>query len=177
MALNVEENLIVQSACTAILLLDLSSKNDDFVKSDFYRKMDSFFPNVKKFFEDGGIPIGNQGTMLMCLYTLLVLPKELISNRYQAEYEEINKFIPSITDNEIKDTYKIQGEYLRHIRNAIAHGRVIFNDGNPNNIKVTFKDEWNGAEFLITFSILQIPTLLLKLLAVHQKYIADINKK
>jgi hypothetical protein len=178
MIFNTEERSILQSAYTASLLMALSLVNDKFVKSDIFTTMTSAFP-IFKSFKNTGIVVGNQGTMLMCLYALLVLPKELISKKYQSEYDKIDKFIPSIADAGTKDTYETKGKYLHHIRNAVSHGKTNFDDMDPKNIKVIFQDEnvrkTPKPEFSIAFPVSVMPTLLLKLLEVHDKYIQDIN--
>lgn len=171
-----EMNLIIQSACTAALLMDLSLNSTEFINSSFFSTMQSSFPGVKQFFLDGGVQVGNQGTMLISLYALLVIPKELIFDQYKSEYRIIDQSIPFLSQGEIIDTYKTKGEYLRHIRNAVSHGRVVFNDSNPNNILVTFSDNYKqSAEFSISFEISKIPELILRLLGIHKKIAEELN--
>ncbi|GHU76633.1 hypothetical protein FACS189461_4430 [Spirochaetia bacterium] len=184
MSLNTEENLILESAFMASLLMDLIPATHEFVKSDFFKTMPSVTPGIKQAFADGKIGVGNQGTILMCLYALLVLPKELISTKYQSDYDSINTFIHSIAEggiSGIKDTYNKKGEYLRHIRNAISHGKIKFDDTTPGNIKVTFEDSDTmkppKSEFSITLPVLHIARLLDKLLEVSEKYLDDVEKR
>lgn len=164
----------MQSALTAILLRDLSKDNDAFISSDFYSNMPSDFPSVKAFFRQDGNGIGNQGTMLMELYALLVIPKELIGNQYQQDYALIDLFISNLARNMI-DTYPAKNQYIRHFRNSVSHARVEFDDTGKN---VTFNDtDNNNHSFTATFDVNEIETILLKLLEIHIKYIADISNR
>lgn len=80
-----EENLIIQSTCNAVLLLSLSMEGEEFIKSDFFKTLDFLFQKIKGMYESRQTGVGNQGMMLVCLYSLLVLPKELILDTYPDE--------------------------------------------------------------------------------------------
>lgn len=82
-----EKNLIVQGGLSATLLMALSLKSKEFVSSDFFEKemRQCLTSAMYDFYKEGRTEVGNQGTVLMCLYSLLVLPKELLYNKYQAE--------------------------------------------------------------------------------------------
>lgn len=82
-----------------------------------------------------------QGALLMFLYALLVIPKELIDiEEYKNKYAYINDWIKQSNISEAENTtYKYDKpliNYVRHIRNAVSHGNVEFEEGKY----VIFKD-------------------------------------
>ena len=180
MAYSTETNLIIQSALSAAFLMDLSNNSNTFVSSDFFRDMKVVFPEVKKYYQDGKTGIGNQGALLMCMYSLLVIPKELLGSKYKNNYVGIDKYIDS-KKVKLIDTYLSTGktpEYVRHMRNAVAHANVCFNDTDPSNILVAFKDRKNRkSKFEVTFSVKDIPEILIKMLdVIHTRYIVGVKQ-
>lgn len=169
-----ETNLIVQSACTAMLLMELSHNSKDFIKSDFFKNMSPNFPGVKQFLQNGDICIGNQGTVLMILYALLVLPKELISNKYKNEYQKINQEINLMKISYINTYLKDGDNFLKHMRNALSHGKIEFDDSNQKNILVTFNDDYKGQSFSVTFNTVNVAEISIKLLEINSQYIKDL---
>jgi len=117
-----EQNLIFQSYFSTVLSTEL--KNNDFLASDFFESMKFGSPWVKD--EISKIGIDNQGLLLMTLYSMLVIPKELIQNEFKSEYAEINKYLSTIAINTHSDygNDKPVVNYLNHIRNSVAHSRV-----------------------------------------------------
>lgn len=179
MAYSTETNLVIQSALSAAFLMDLSNNSDAFMSSEFFRDMEVLFPEVKKYYQDGNIKIGNQGALLMCMYSLLVIPKELLGSTYKSNYVVVDEYIDSKKVNLI-DTYlnaRKTPEYVRHMRNAVAHANVYFNDADSSNILVTFKDRKNRKlKFEVTFFVKDIPGILIKILRmIHTKYIVDVK--
>ncbi len=82
-----------------------------------------------------------QGALLMYLYALLVVPKELIDiEKYKNKYAYINNWIKLNNISEAENTtYKYDKpliNYVRHIRNAVSHGNVEFEESEY----VIFKD-------------------------------------
>lgn len=178
MPLTREESLVLQSGLTSVLLRDLDRHNDEFVDSNFFQEMSSDFPGVKEYYIKGATGVGNQGTMMMQLYALLVIPKELISAQFQTEYNDIDAYISKIAIN-ITDTYPLKNQFTRHLRNAVSHARAEFDDTDKNDIKVTFTDEDNrtGFRFSATFGLYEMSQILLKLLKIHQLYTEDIRRR
>jgi hypothetical protein len=146
-ALNDEDNLLIQSACSAVLILELA-KSDNFVKSDFFRQENFRYPECMNIFgslgETNKIQVGNQGSLLMVLYALLALPKEKLFTNLAQEFEDINIYIEkekidSSSAYQSDIDRKKQGkkwDYVRHIRNAVSHGCVEF----PGNNEIIFRD-------------------------------------
>lgn len=94
-------------------------------------------PEIKESLKS--IKIDNQGNLLITLYAMLVIPKQLIEDEFKNEYSTINDFLRLNTNN-TKTTYASDISsinYLRHIRNAVAHSQVSFE---PNNF-VEFSDK------------------------------------
>lgn len=156
-----EDNLILQSLLTVEFLEALSDIG--FLGTDLYKSL-VYSKRVRTEFSEIGI--GNQGSLLMFLYALLVIPKELVSNEFTDQYEIINSWLKDEAAS-IHSSYTNINE-LRHIRNAVAHARVEFI---PNDC-VIFKDEHpkTGATFELKLSLKKVGILINKLKATHQVY-------
>ena len=130
-----EDNLIIQTYCSVTLLAEL--RNNDFINSEFFEGMDFSLVGIKEAIRQIGID--NQGSALMALYAMLVLPREILKNRYETEYSGIQDFLIkhciNTTTNYPKDSPEV--DYLRHIRNSVAHARAEF----ESNETVRFIDE------------------------------------
>ena len=178
-----KENLIIQSTCNAVLLSSLSMKGEEFIKSDFFKNMDFLFPKIKGMYESGQTGVGNQGMMLVCLYSLLVLPKELILNTYPDEYKKVNTWINEHKEKTETDTYP-SGRYaedfkhIYHLRNAVSHGNVEFDDANRKNIICIFTDKDNaGHEYRLKLSTSNVGCLVRELCHAQQRYMDDIVER
>ena len=178
-----EENLIIQSTCNAVLLAALSINSAEFIKSDFFKSMDFLFPKIKGMYESGQTGVGNQGMVLVCLYSLLVLPKELILNTYPGEYKKVNNWINEHKEETEIDTYPL-GRYaedlkhIRHLRNAVSHGNVEFDDANRENVICIFKDKDNvGHEYQLKLSTSHVGCLVRELCLAQQKYMDDLIER
>ena len=121
--LNDKDNLILQMFASIIMLVELQTK--DFTKSEYFKSLQFENPGIKKIIEMIGI--GNQGVLLMSLYGMLVLPRELdLQTEYPNDYKNVNDFTKSKATN-VQTTYRSDQpniDYLRHIRNAVAHSKV-----------------------------------------------------
>lgn len=121
------------------------------------------------------IGIDNQGSALIALYVMLVIPKEIIFKRYTREYEDIRTFLESHTENTSSsynsDNPKI--DFLRHIRNAVAHSRIEFR---PKEV-IIFLDanERTGEKFKTELPLAQFGMFIQRLQSVHLKYINDLQ--
>jgi len=167
-----KDNLLIQTYFTTSFLAELN--NNDFLNSDYYKNV-TF---QDKFVKDNlpSIGIDNQGTLLMFLYTMLVVPKQLIENEFPDEFSNLNNVIEKVksnaTSNYKKDAEKI--DYIRHIRNSVAHARVEFDPKKT----VTFTDKNNNGEICeITIPLMSIGIFLTALQQVFMKYIESLKKK
>jgi len=120
------QDLIIQSYFTVAFVTEL--KNNDFLNSECYRNMkfeDTFLKdNLPQ------IGIDNRGALLIFLYAMLVVPKELIEQELPSEFRNFNSLIEQIK-SQAYSTYESDAEninYLRHIRNAVAHANVEFSE-------------------------------------------------
>ena len=111
-----EDQLILQSFLTVQFLEALFKI--DFLKSELYESLVSRELVSPEFSEAG---IGNQGTLLMVLYALLVIPRESVDNEFVDEYKAINNWLGK--NAKISSTYK-STDAVRHVRNAVAHANV-----------------------------------------------------
>lgn len=172
MDLTQEDNLLIQSYFTIAFLIEL--KNNDFLKSDCYKKL----PFEDNFIKENlpSIGIDNQGNLLMTLYTMLVIPKELLADKFPTEFAELNNIVENIK-SEAKSSYKKDQkeiDYIRHIRNAVAHARVEFM---PNE-SVKFTDEKNKREkCTITIPLVKVGKFLTELQKLFMKYIETLKVK
>jgi len=174
-----EDNLILQSYYMVVLLKELGSNN--FFGSDYFTGMNFDSLPVKEGLRQVGID--NQGSALMALYAMLVIPKELIQKTYPNEYENINSFLRRYTvntrtsypDEDAKAVSTIK--FINHIRNAVVHARVGFIPHET----IAFKDVWftDGsktnikAEFTTELPLCKLGDFLNELQKVQLKYIED----
>ena len=133
-----EDNLILQSYYTVLLLKELGEEN--FEESSTFDNL-NLLTEIKKSLKD--IKIQNQGSAIMALYAMLVVPKEIIEHEFKSEYQRIEDFLK----NEVtvhNTTYKSEDisnyqtiKFVSHARNSVAHAKVSFDP----NISVTFNDQ------------------------------------
>ena len=162
-----EANLILQSYFTVALISALS-KDKQLLKSEFYKTL-----NLEPSIRDGIDQIGvdNQGCALMALYAMLVIPKELLRDRYKTDYDTINTWLSTILID-VHTTYvKSPADYIRHIRNAIAHAKVTFEPSST--IKFEDEDKRNNFTFEAKLQLNSLGLLLEKLQAIHIRYVQD----
>lgn len=144
---NVEKkSLLCQTIATAGLIQQLAETN--FLNSDYYRSLtfDGLGTDgkiLKGILNQSGI--GNPATMLMYLYGLLVMPKELFKTNSQVDgvlKDTTNQFLSSCAVV-LESTYQSDNpafNYYRHLRNAVSHALYSFES--PNNTSYTiFCDE------------------------------------
>ncbi|SNT69542.1 HEPN family nuclease [Psychrobacter sp. LV10R520-6] len=126
MTITQEDNLLIQSYITVSFLLEL--KNLDFLNSDYYKNAEFQDKYVQESITTIGID--NQGSMLMALYAMLVIPKEKIKSRFESEFDKLNEVVNTIkNDAKTESDYTTDSEgidYVSHIRNAVAHAKVSF---------------------------------------------------
>jgi len=106
------DNLLIQSYFTVAFLAELSESN--FLESDYYRNLkfkDSF---VHKHLPDVGL--GNRVCLLIMLYALLVVPKQLLEDTFPDEFQALDKRIDQLKER-AESTYNADRDginYLRH---------------------------------------------------------------
>lgn len=143
-----EESLLWQTLATVSLLSGL--QNQDFLNSVYFEKMELSNMTFKEVLKKS--TIGNPAALQMVLYALLVVPQEVLSKgKFSNLYIKMlksNKLIDGLVE-EAHSSYKSDKEsinYVKHIRNAIAHSKcryltkngksfVAFTDKNINNRK------------------------------------------
>lgn len=167
-----KDNILIQMYFTTAFLAELNNIN--FLKSDYYKNLVFQDKYVKENLPSVGID--NQGSLLMFLYTMLVVPKQLLENEFPSEFYELNNVIEKIK-SKAESNYKKDGvaiDYIRHIRNSVAHARVDFEPMKT----VTFTDmNTNGEVCVITIPLSSIGLFLTSLQKVFMTYIEKLKSK
>jgi hypothetical protein len=163
------DNLLLQSYYSVSLLVEL--KNNEFLESRYFDEMSFRAPWIKEGLQTIGID--NQGSLLMSLYAMLVIPKELIFDKYCHQVSNVQTFLKA-TSNVTKNDYQTPKDaidFLRHIRNSVSHASVEFDPGNT----VTFIDKNPKSKKMIHIQIPlnSVGELLAKLQEIHLQYIRD----
>ena len=173
MNLSQEENIILQSYLTVSLLTELT--NNQFLESDSFSKMDFGNPSLKAMLRQVGVD--NQGCLLMVLYAMLCIPKETIFNKYKAEFDKINaeisKYAVSTHTTYGKDANG-RINYVKHIRNAVAHVKVEFVEGS---VQFSDEDSRTHESFVTKIPLNKIGTILMELQKLTYKYVDDIKSR
>lgn len=173
MNLSQEENIIIQSYLTVSLLTELT--NNHFLESDSFSKMDFGNPSLKAMLRQVGVD--NQGCLLMVLYAMLCIPKETIFNKYKAEFDKINteitKYAVSTHTTYDKDANG-RINYVKHIRNAVAHVKVEFVEGS---VQFSDEDSRTRESFVTKIPLNKIGTILMELQKLTYKYVDDIKSR
>lgn len=174
------ESMFLQCLAMTSLLAELS--NSEFLKSNYFKKELSFENEIHKqiLIESG---IGNPATMQMMLYSLLVIPKEILSRE---EYEKLENYAEKVNtqvcelieDQETSSSYDEEDQkeninYFNHIRNAISHSRCKYESINGKNY-VTFTDKnRSGSECNIKIECVKVGLILMKLQDLLMQYFKD----
>ncbi|SMB25788.1 protein of unknown function [Sterolibacterium denitrificans] len=164
------DNLLIQGYFTTALLVEL--KNANFLNSEYYKSRQF----QDKFVQDNlpTVGIDNQGALLMVLYMLLVVPRQLLETKFPTEFHSINddveKLAASTTSSYKKDAQGV--DHVRHLRNAVSHARVNFTQDGT----VTFRDEdGQGSIWEATFPLSNIGHLLTSLQVIFMKYVESVK--
>jgi len=168
-----DDNLILQTWYTIILIKELWRSG--FINSRFFDSMPFEFPFIKE--EIKKINVDNQGSALMALYAMLVVPKEILKDRYSDEYEELNTFLENVT-NETYSDYPEDSQgvnFFRHIRNAVAHASVEFE---PDKF-VTFSDTntRKNYRFETKLPLVKLGEFIGRLQKIHVRYVTERTKE
>jgi len=133
--LSPEDNLIFQPYLIIELLFNLKKHN--FIGSDYFKKM-KYNEDTRDLLKKAGID--NQGLIMLSLYALFVIPKEILEKKdYDPDFEKINKEISDYFQN-TETNYgsdRPNTNYTHHLRNALSHGRISF----IGNSHIEFKDQ------------------------------------
>ena len=129
-----EDNLIIQPYLIIELLFNL--KRHYFISSDYFSKM-NYNNDTRDLLKR--TDIDNQGLIMLSLYAMLVIPKEILKKTYVPDFEKINKKMSRYCQNtETNYKYKSQNiDFTYHLRNAVSHGRISF----IGNSHIEFKDQ------------------------------------
>ena len=135
--LNNVDNIVLQGLYNVKLLARLDYLG--LIKSDYFKSL-GIEVELKDIFSEIGL--GNRAMILSFLYTLLVVPRELFdeTSTITTEIRNLNNEIEKIKLPETNTTYKrdnLQIDYVRHIRNSVAHANAEFFECD----KVIFYDE------------------------------------
>lgn len=169
-----KDNLIIQTYVSIMLLLELHTNN--FTNSEYFNSMHFSGLAVKETIRKIGI--GNQGVLLMLLYGLLVLPKELdLLSEYPADFKNVNDFIhkraTDVYTNYKRDLSNI--DFLYHIRNAVAHSKITM-EGINFSIKDQNINKKSTEFFSCKISIEEIGNVIQLLLNLFLKYIKKLQE-
>ncbi len=165
-----DENMILQLLISISFITELHKSK--FLESKYFEEMHFDNASIKMYIEK--IKIDNQGMLLMYLYSLLLVPKEVIYLEYQTDYDLLDKKIDSIKTAS-QSTYqydKPNTQYIKHIRNALAHGKVEYIEKN-----IVFKDNYNDKNFFVELPLEKIGLLLNEMQIILNKYIEDLKLK
>ncbi len=165
-----DENLIFQELISISFIAELHKNK--FLESKFYEEMHFDNPSIKTYMDQ--IKIGNHGMLLIFLYSLLLTPKEKIYKNYITEYDLLDEKIDSFKISK-KSTYnydKPKTKYIKHIRNAVGHGKVEYTENS-----ITFYDDYKDKNFLVELPLNKIGLLLDELQVILYKYIDDLKSR
>jgi len=167
-----EEDLLIQAYSTIAFLAELH--NNNFLNSEAYKEMPFQDPFLKEHLPSIGI--GNRGALVQSLYSMLVLPKELISDKFPAKFSALNVFAETLP-SQINTTYASDNpkvDFVRHVRNSVAHGKVSFEEK-----MVIFKDEnkRSGETCEIKITLMDFGKFLTELQKLFFTFIESIKNK
>jgi len=164
---NQEDNLLIQSYINVALLAELVKNK--FFESDYFKNMKFDAPWVKETLCKVGPD--NQGSALMALYAMLVIPRELAFSKYPNQVKDLSDFLVAKTQS-TSTTYKSDKpnvDFLRHIRNSVSHARVTFRQNDA--IVFSDTDSRNGEAFVTELPLSYLGQFLEKLQMIHIEHI------
>ena len=173
MELTQKDNLMIMPYINCMFILEL--KNKEFLKSEYYKNMDFQDKNIPRVFSEVGLD--NQGLLLMTLYSLLVVPKELYDNELSTEFTGLNKKIKTIkTYEESNYSYdKNEINYVKHIRNAVSHANLRFEPNDYVEFIDTNKYSTKNEKCIIRIPLVKISELLEYLQGIFYRYISALK--
>lgn len=162
-----EQNLILQSYINVALFFSLGENK--FIESDYFNDM-----NMPSWLKDQltDINVDNRATVLMSLYGMLVVPKELIQNEFPNEFEDVEEFLKEHL-HVIENSYTKSKKLVNHLRNSIAHARVEFIEQES----IKFFDESGDQKFEALMELKDIEPFIIKLQSITFKYVENSGGK
>ena len=157
------DSILCQTISNISLIDELS--NEDFLNSDYYKKLnwtcgDSNANNIRRILDASGL--GNPAMLQMFMYSLLVMPKELLGNDYcKDKFNSVaQKYVSFYQSSYPNESGKANVNYYRHIRNAVAHSKCEYSVENKV-CYVTFSDcdKRNNYNCMIRFSTMDVGKL------------------
>lgn len=170
-SLSQENQVLIQSYVTLELLHELDQNH--FFQSEYFQDLNFEDEWVKQSLS--AIGMGNRGMVLISLYTLLVIPKELLQETYPDEFERLNEYLDGVKVSALS-TYKSDRDkidFVKHIRNAVAHSRVEFITKET----VTFQDEYKGQKCSIVLPLDTFGDFILELQKLFRRHVETLRKK
>lgn len=168
-----EENLILQSYMTVSLLVELG--NNKFFESEYFNSMQFGQPYFKETLREKGVD--NQGSAIMSLYAMLVVPYELVRKKFPDEFLSMNDFLKRKT-NIVSTSYHknaLDSDLMYHLRNAVSHCRVSFEGGS---IFFTDSNKSNTKEFSGNLSLKDLSMFMHNLqLVIQMKVVKEIQSR
>lgn len=152
-----EDNLIIQPFMIGNLLFELKSK--DFLNSKYFTE--NFNGSLYEILKS--MTLDSRGMVIMLFYAFLVVPYEKLKIEAKKEYNKINNKIDQTINCgnfTIKSNYS-DNNYLKHMRNSIAHVKFRF----VSKQSLTFIDEnkKNKLYFELTIPLCEIHNILFDL--------------
>lgn len=161
-----DQMIIVQQFVSICFITELHKNN--FLESQFFNDMKFDNESVRDYIK--AFHIDNEGMLLIFLYSLLLIPKEKIYDVYKDEYDALDKKIDGLKIS-FESTYpEPDKKYIRHIRNAIAHGKVEFKGDS-----IFFNDDYRGNQFCVEIPRCKIGDILIDLQKILLHYIKDVK--
>ena len=161
-----DQMIIVQQYVSICFITELY--NNNFLESQFFNDMKFDNESIKDCIK--AINIDSDGMFLIFLYSLLLIPKEKIYDVYKDEYDALDKKIDGLKiplDSTYPASHK---KYIRHIRNAIAHGKVEFKEDS-----IFFNDDYRGNQFCVEIPRCKIGDILTDLQKILLNYVTDLK--
>ena len=90
--INSDLNILIQANSVSYLLIAL--KQNNFLKSNYYNSEFNLSSDIREIFNQ--VDIDNQGCLLMILYTILLMPKEIFFQNFKTDFISLADFM----DNE-----------------------------------------------------------------------------
>ncbi len=134
--INEDESILLQHLAIPSFLAELF--NADFLNSEYFKNLHYENEIHKDILRRSGL--GNPACMQIMLYSLLVVPQELLSKPQFKSFENyqlkhLNPKIPTYIEDGTYSTYENEDtcekiNYVRHIRNSIAHANMHYFERN-----------------------------------------------
>ena len=165
-----KDNLIIQPYLIIELLFNL--KRHYFISSDYFSKM-NYNNDTRDLLKR--TDIGNQGLIMLSLYAMLVIPKEILKKTYVPDFEKINTKMSRYCQN-TETNYKNKNiDFTYHLRNAVSHVRISF----IGNSHIEFKDQNKSGsrKFKSEINLIDVKELINDLETIIHQYIKNLKPK